>query len=136
MEARPLLDIIDSITIPALEDVPEYAALFARKGEIVAERREVQAEIDRQHFALNHGAEPVSARAREVAGILGDEIPADAVDRSKLPALYQRADALRLAEEEMKRRLAAARIKSSRQICERLEPAHAELVGDICRALI
>lgn len=124
--------------IPALESIPEYAALIAKRTEIERTRVGVQGEVDKLLRAISETTTPMAVvkRGQRVAELLGDPAPADVPDNSKIPPLNQRLADLRIARVEIDRRISEARLAASRKICEAIKPEYGEVVRRLCMALL
>jgi hypothetical protein len=126
------------ISIPNLIDYsPELKALEEKKQEIALAQQAKQRAIDEMHFAITnrkttHGKAKTAGR---VAELLGDEKPAEAVDRDQLRALYEDKVVLDAAFIELDRRISQTRSSAGVDLANSLKAAHAEHVRGIVKPL-
>jgi hypothetical protein len=127
----------DLPTVPSLESDADYAALLKRQREMEAEQAALSHE--RSDLISRLGTAPSGItldRSRRVAEILGDDPGSVApASRARLGEISRRQDDLRLAGDELKRRLQIARHRASQAICRDLEPRYRELVAGLAEAL-
>ena len=122
----------------SLESDPAYAQLVAKRDEIVAEQSNIEKAIKDLRHKVASSKIPLSTLKRgvRVAEILGDPTPEAVVDISKIAPMQHRLEDLRVALNELNRRISSARHRASVGVCERVKGHHAALVGDLARALI
>lgn len=123
----------------SLMDDPTFSSLVQKKRELIAQKAEAEADLERQLAAVRNAAlqgQPVTARDVRVAEILGEELAGKPIDRSKIGPLRQSITDLEVAIREVERRIGSARIAASKPICDAIRSGHDAAVVEMCETLI
>ncbi|WVT73340.1 hypothetical protein QM996_17970 [Sinorhizobium chiapasense] len=119
--------------VPSLASDPEYgvhhakqAELHQRRGEVAAERREVERQITEA---------PAPVFRPGVAALLGEAADGTTNLRTRLTELTALERDIDAALEEVRRRLSIARSAASMRICDAVKPEYGRRVANVCRAL-
>ncbi|GAB4073183.1 hypothetical protein KHC28_15385 [Ancylobacter sonchi] len=123
----------ESYRVPPLTTVPEYAALIAKRAELL----DKQTATIRERRKLEQGlaTAPVPAYRAGVASLLGEDTVAQTSVHGRLSELSQLDRDVTAALTVLDQRLREARGRASRLVCDEVRPEYGRRVAALCRAM-
>lgn len=129
-----------AVTVPSLEDFPDYRKLTEKRSELQQRLAGAQKTIDAINDRIRSGkfiSEDEYESKLRIASMLGDATPDETtVDRAELKGLHAEVRDIEAALKVLETRISSERMRASAAICEQVKGEHARLVADQCEKLI